>query len=558
MKRIIAALAGLFALALPSAALAQCSGIFAAGSFCGNSAAIGGLAGTATPTAMFDRAFGGTNNSTIVRLSGVWTVLSSANNGVWITSAAGVPSISSTLPNAVQDNITRLGTIVNIGAPLGAAFGGTGLSALGAGIPAWLGTPSSANLRAALTDETGTGLAYFQGGDIGTPSAGVLTNATGLPIGGGTINTLALNRGGTGQTTAPLARASSALNIDAITTHGDSIYTILSTDRVVATSAAFTASRTWTLPAANSVNAGQLLVVTDLAGGVTASNTLVISRVGADTINGGTSVTINAANNAFYLISDGSSKWTAQSQSAVPGTGTVTNINCAGTAITSTGNCIGTLVNVQFFFTPGTPTYTRGANVTHALGACVGAGGGGGGTTNPSASQVIVSSSGGGGGFAMDYIAPSSTETITIPAGGAGGGAGSNPGTAGGSASIGTKVVATGGSGGGSSGSAAVETASGTLGGAVAGMTGSVKIAGGNAGVGWGSFTLGLNVGGHGGSGSGWFGGAGAQGNTAATGAGSAATGIGGGGGGANSFNGGGIQAGGNGFQGGCMIMEFM
>jgi hypothetical protein len=41
---------------------------------------------------------------------------------------------------------------------------------------------SSAQLRAILTDETGTGLAYFQGGDIGTPSAGVLTNATGLPI----------------------------------------------------------------------------------------------------------------------------------------------------------------------------------------------------------------------------------------------------------------------------------------------------------------------------------------------------------------------------------------
>lgn len=43
-------------------------------------------------------------------------------------------------------------------------------------------TPSSANLRALMTDETGTGLNYFQGGDIGTPSAGVLTNATGLPV----------------------------------------------------------------------------------------------------------------------------------------------------------------------------------------------------------------------------------------------------------------------------------------------------------------------------------------------------------------------------------------
>ena len=32
----------------------------------------------------------------------------------------------------------------------------------------------------ALPDETGTGVAYFQGGDLGTPSAGVGTNLTAL------------------------------------------------------------------------------------------------------------------------------------------------------------------------------------------------------------------------------------------------------------------------------------------------------------------------------------------------------------------------------------------
>jgi hypothetical protein len=54
--------------------------------------------------------------------------ISTANNGVLITSAGGVPSISSTLPTAVQDNITRLGTIASIGAPLGGTFGGTGIN----------------------------------------------------------------------------------------------------------------------------------------------------------------------------------------------------------------------------------------------------------------------------------------------------------------------------------------------------------------------------------------------------------------------------------------------
>lgn len=40
---------------------------------------------------------------------------------------------------------------------------------------------TSAQLRSTLSDESGTGNSYFQGGDLGTPSAGVLTNATGLP-----------------------------------------------------------------------------------------------------------------------------------------------------------------------------------------------------------------------------------------------------------------------------------------------------------------------------------------------------------------------------------------
>jgi hypothetical protein len=51
--------------------------------------------------------------SSLLYANGANTVagLATANNGVLITSSGGVPSISSTLPNAVQDLITRLGTI---------------------------------------------------------------------------------------------------------------------------------------------------------------------------------------------------------------------------------------------------------------------------------------------------------------------------------------------------------------------------------------------------------------------------------------------------------------
>lgn len=43
---------------------------------------------------------------------------------------------------------------------------------------------TSAQLRGVLSDEVGTGNAYFQGGALGTPASATLTNATGLPITG--------------------------------------------------------------------------------------------------------------------------------------------------------------------------------------------------------------------------------------------------------------------------------------------------------------------------------------------------------------------------------------
>lgn len=71
------------------------------------------------------------------------------------------------------------------------------ITGLGAGCATWLGTPSSANLRGCVTDETGTGLLYFQSGDIGTPSAGVGTNLSALNASNLTLGTVAVARGGT-------------------------------------------------------------------------------------------------------------------------------------------------------------------------------------------------------------------------------------------------------------------------------------------------------------------------------------------------------------------------
>lgn len=58
------------------------------------------------------------------------------------------------------------------------------ISALASNVQTFLGTPTSSNLRSAITDETGTGSLYFADGALGTPASGTLTNCTGLPAAG--------------------------------------------------------------------------------------------------------------------------------------------------------------------------------------------------------------------------------------------------------------------------------------------------------------------------------------------------------------------------------------
>jgi len=72
------------------------------------------------------------------------------------------------------------------------------LTGLAANVATFLATPSSSNLAAALTDETGSGSAVFATSPtlvtpaLGTPSSGTLTNCTGLPISTG-VSGLAAN-----------------------------------------------------------------------------------------------------------------------------------------------------------------------------------------------------------------------------------------------------------------------------------------------------------------------------------------------------------------------------
>lgn len=50
------------------------------------------------------------------------------------------------------------------------------------GFDTFAATPTSANLAALVTDESGTGALLFANGALGTPASGVLTSCTGLPV----------------------------------------------------------------------------------------------------------------------------------------------------------------------------------------------------------------------------------------------------------------------------------------------------------------------------------------------------------------------------------------
>ena len=106
-----------------------------------------------------------TYSSITVDAQGRLTAASSGTTPLVSGGALGTPS-SATLTNAS-------------GLPIS-----SGVSGLGTGVATFLGTPSSANLIAAVTDETGTGALVFATSPtlvtpaLGTPASGNLTNTT--------------------------------------------------------------------------------------------------------------------------------------------------------------------------------------------------------------------------------------------------------------------------------------------------------------------------------------------------------------------------------------------
>jgi len=131
---------------------------------------------------------GGTGTVNGITLTGTVTTSGNLTLGGTLTGVDLTTQVTGTLPIANggtgSTSTTYCNLASNVTGTLPVANGGTGITSFGTGVATWLGTPSSANLAAAVTDETGSGALVFATSPtlvtpvLGTPTSGNLNSCT--------------------------------------------------------------------------------------------------------------------------------------------------------------------------------------------------------------------------------------------------------------------------------------------------------------------------------------------------------------------------------------------
>ena len=106
---------------------------------------------------MIENATSGSQIITIKQGSGATVDVANGSKVMVVTDGAGAgAAVLNANPTEAVVDLTS-----DVTGTLPVANGGTGITSFGSGVADFLGTPSSANLATALTDETGTGVAVF-------------------------------------------------------------------------------------------------------------------------------------------------------------------------------------------------------------------------------------------------------------------------------------------------------------------------------------------------------------------------------------------------------------